>query len=82
MYESLFAHVKDEFFFQTCDPLRHPLIFYLAHSSCFYINKLVTASIIKVKDRINPTYESLFAIGVDEMDWDDLITKKNWPRYY
>ena len=32
------------------------------------------------KTRINPRFESLFAVGVDEMSWDDLgDTRYDWP---
>ena len=51
------------------DPLRFPLIFYLAHTAVFYINKLVSGRVIKHIDRINPNFESKFAVGVDEMSW-------------
>jgi 5-histidylcysteine sulfoxide synthase/putative 4-mercaptohistidine N1-methyltranferase len=44
----------------------------------FYINKLILAQLID--RRINPVYESLFAVGVDEMSWDDLDeTHYDWP---
>jgi len=69
LYEALFAQVKDEGLFIQADPLRHPLIFYLAHTSVFYVNKFITAGLIKVNERINPTFESKFAVGVDEMSW-------------
>jgi len=33
-----------------------------------------------LKDRINPKFESLFAVGVDEMSWDDLSESHYaWP---
>src|SRR5665647_3929205 len=56
--------------YRTADPLRHPLIFYFGHTAAFYINKLVFSKIIET--RINPKFEAMFAIGVDEMSWDDL----------
>jgi hypothetical protein len=83
--------VTDEGHYVRADPLRHPLIFYLAHTACFYINKLVISGILSPKERINPHFESLFAIGVDEMQWfilfykinpilrDDLTITKEWP---
>ena len=62
----------------TADPLRHPLIFYFGHTAAFYINKLVISKILD--NRINPKFESMFAIGVDEMSWDDLSQSNyNWP---
>lgn len=75
LYESL---ARDEAFYLRADPLRHPLIFYLGHTAVFYINKLSVAKL--VSSRINPAYESMFAIGVDEMSWDDLNEAHyNWP---
>ena len=33
-----------------------------------------------IGERINSTYESMFAVGVDEMSWDDLDeTHYDWP---
>ncbi len=64
--------------YRTADPLRHPLIFYYGHTAAFYINKLVISKILE--DRINPRFESMFAIGVDEMSWDDLNQSNyKWP---
>ncbi len=75
LYESI---ARDEGFYLRADALRHPLVFYLGHTAVFYINKLKIARI--VSQRINPAYESMFAIGVDEMSWDDLNEAHyNWP---
>ena len=78
-YEKLFEMLKsDAVFYKKANPLRHPLIFYFGHTATFFINKLILAKIIK--KRINPTFESIFAIGVDEMSWDDLDEKNyDWP---
>lgn len=78
-YESLFTLVTDEkAYFQKADPLRHPIIFYYGHTATFFINKLKLAKIID--ERIDPKLESIFAVGVDEMSWDDLNEKHyNWP---
>lgn len=75
----LYDHlVDDETFYHRPEPLRHPLIFYLGHTSTFYINKLNISRLSE--KRINPEFESMFAIGVDEMSWDDLDDKNyNWP---
>ncbi len=52
--------------------------FYLGHTAVFFINKLYLAKIID--RRINPKFESIFAIGVDEMSWDDLDNRHyDWP---
>ena len=69
VYEQLFSLVTEEGHFVKADPLRHPLIFYLAHTAVFYINKLCSGRLITYLQRINPEYESKFAIGVDEMSW-------------
>ncbi|WP_029909955.1 5-histidylcysteine sulfoxide synthase [Pelobacter seleniigenes] len=75
LYDTL-AH--DNAFYLRAEQLRHPLIFYLGHTAVFYINKLVVAKIID--ERINPHYEAMFAIGVDEMSWDDLNDENyDWP---
>jgi 5-histidylcysteine sulfoxide synthase/putative 4-mercaptohistidine N1-methyltranferase len=77
--EKLYSQLKsDEVFYRRGDPLRHIILFYLGHTAVFFINKLFLAKIIDT--RINPAFESIFAIGVDEMSWDDLNEKNyNWP---
>ena len=79
LFESLFDLLKDEsVFYRHSEPTRHPMIFYFGHTATFYINKLVLAQVID--KRINPDFESLFAIGVDEMAWDDMDNARyNWP---
>ena len=33
-----------------------------------------------ISERINPAFESMFAVGVDEMSWDDLNDANyDWP---
>jgi len=77
--ERLYETLKDDqTFFLRADRLRHPLIFYFGHTATFFINKLTIARLID--KRINPAFESMFAVGVDEMSWDDLdATHYNWP---
>lgn len=77
--EALLEVLKyDETFYRRADPLRHPLIFYFGHTAVFYINKLLLAQL--VDRRIHPVFESLFAVGVDEMSWDDLNEAHyDWP---
>ena len=77
--EKLFSVIaSDEAFYRRADPLRHPLIFYLGHTAVFYVNKLVLAK--AAPKRIEPRFESIFAIGVDEMSWDDLDEQNyDWP---
>ena len=78
-YESLFNIVHNEkAYFQKADTLRHPILFYYGHTATFFINKFKLAKIIDT--RINPHLESIFAVGVDEMSWDDLNEKHyEWP---
>ena len=64
VYEQLFEMLStDEAYFIRAEPLRHPLIFYYGHTSAVYINKMMDAGIIK--ERVNPDYETMFAVGVD-----------------
>lgn len=79
-YESLFETlVDDRAYYQKSIPLRHPLIFYYGHTATFFVNKLMLAGLIE--HRVDPKLESMFAIGVDEMSWDDLNdTHYVWPK--
>ena len=79
-YELLFETlVSDEAYYIKPITLRHPLIFYLGHTATFFTNKLILARVIT--HRINPRLESMFAVGVDEMSWDDLdTTHYDWPK--
>ncbi|MBN2216036.1 MAG: 5-histidylcysteine sulfoxide synthase [Pirellulales bacterium] len=75
LYETL---ASQQAFYLRPEPLRHPLIFYLGHTAVFYVNKLIAAKI--TSQRIHPQFESMFAIGVDEMSWDDLDDAHyDWP---
>ncbi|MDR4516425.1 MAG: 5-histidylcysteine sulfoxide synthase [Nitrosomonas sp.] len=78
-YEQLFQTLRnDEAYYKKPISLRHPLIFYYGHTATFFVNKLVLAGLIT--ERINPKFESMFAVGVDEMSWDDLDnTHYDWP---
>ncbi|MDN5063821.1 5-histidylcysteine sulfoxide synthase [Aliarcobacter butzleri] len=79
--EKLFDLLNDkEFLYQQPNKLRHPLIFYYGHTATFFINKLVLANILE--NRLNKDFESIFAIGVDEMSWDDLNSSNyKWPTF-
>ncbi|WP_309400775.1 5-histidylcysteine sulfoxide synthase [Cerasicoccus maritimus] len=81
IYEKLFEPmVSQEAFVTRADPLRHPLIFYYGHTAVFYINKLILGKFLK--ERLDPHLESLCAIGVDEMSWDDLNEAHYvWPDH-
>jgi 5-histidylcysteine sulfoxide synthase len=68
-------------FYLNPDPLRNRLIFYLGHTAVFYINKLIQVGLMKA--RINPTYETLFEIGVDPETPAELATAIkdiDWPE--
>jgi len=74
VYESLFETlVDDQAFYAEANALRHPIIFYFGHTATFFINKLIIGKTIN--KRIDPKLESMFAVGVDEMSWDDLNEK-------
>jgi 5-histidylcysteine sulfoxide synthase/putative 4-mercaptohistidine N1-methyltranferase len=76
-YESLFELLEDDkIFYIRPNKNRHPLVFYFGHTAVFYINKLLLSGIIL--EPIDKSFERLFAIGVDEMRWDDL-KNNNWP---
>lgn len=80
--ERLFDLLKDKEknIYKQPNRLRHPLIFYYGHTATFFINKLIVSNIIT--QRVNKEYESIFAIGVDEMSWDDLDEKNyTWPSF-
>lgn len=78
-YESLFdVLASDAAFYAKPIALRHPLIFYFGHTATFYANKLLLAKLLP--ERIDPRLESICAVGVDEMSWDDLDeTHYDWP---
>ncbi|MDQ7042974.1 MAG: 5-histidylcysteine sulfoxide synthase [Sulfurimonas sp.] len=80
LFEKVFELLKDDtVFYEQSEKSRHPMIFYFGHTATFFINKLLSMKIIN--DRVNPDYESIFAIGVDEMSWDDMDSAKyNWPK--
>jgi len=80
IFEKIFELLKeDEVFYQKSEPTRHPMIFYFGHTATFFINKLILMKTIK--ERINPEFESIFAVGVDEMEWDDTeSTHYRWPK--
>jgi 5-histidylcysteine sulfoxide synthase/putative 4-mercaptohistidine N1-methyltranferase len=79
LYESLFSLInEDEAFILRPEPLRHPLIFYYGHTAVFYVNKLLLGKFIT--SRVNNQIESVCAVGVDEMSWDDLSPGNyQWP---
>lgn len=71
LFESLFELFRsDAVFYEQPEPTRHPMIFYFGHTAVFYINKLVLSGALN--EGINPRFEALFAVGVDEMVWDNM----------
>ncbi len=80
IFEKIFDVLKsDEVFYKKSEITRHPMIFYFGHTATFFVNKLINMKIIK--ERINPQFESIFAVGVDEMEWDDLESGHyRWPK--
>ncbi len=78
-YESLFdCLANDQAFYTKSISLRHPLIFYYGHTATFFVNKLMLTRMIS--ERLNHRFESMFAVGVDEMSWDDLNDANyQWP---
>ena len=78
-YEQLFELLASEqAYYIKSISLRHPLIFYLGHTATFFINKLLLAGLLT--QRVNASFESIFAVGVDEMSWDDLDeVNYAWP---
>ena len=80
LYESLFEILNDPMaMYEQPNPLRHPLIFYYGHTATFFINKFAYAKIIK--GRVDEQLENMFAIGVDEMAWDDMNDNHyTWPK--
>ena len=80
LFEKVFELLKDDtVFYRKSEPTRHPMIFYFGHTATFFINKLISMKIIH--KRINPDFESVFAVGVDEMSWDDMENSRySWPE--
>jgi len=140
VYETLMRSLSDDkHYYGFPNPLRRPLVFYLGHTACFYINKFVAAGLLTVRaslapshdldthiasgstllpatraplslslscsysrgvtfvcsidrwlsssfgcvqeaERVNAHFEEIFAVGVDEMSWDDMIDDHfAWP---
>lgn len=80
LFEKIFELlVSDEVFYKKSEPSRHPMIFYFGHTATFFINKLILMKIIE--KRVDANFESIFAVGVDEMEWDDVNSKNYaWPK--
>ncbi len=79
LYERLFEHLTDpRAWYEKAIPIRHPLIFYFGHTAAFFVNKLRVAGLVDY--RLDSALEATFAVGVDEMSWDDLEEHNGeWP---
>lgn len=78
LFEALFTLFEEPTYYLQSEPTRQPMIFYFGHTAVFFINKLYLAKVIA--ERIDPEFEKIFAVGVDEMQWDDLQKQHyNWP---
>ncbi|MDH5465768.1 MAG: DinB family protein, partial [Thiovulaceae bacterium] len=79
LFEKLFEPLASvNTYYKAPDEQRHPILFYFGHTATFFINKLIIAK--ELEERINPMFESMFAIGVDEMSWDDMDSSHyEWP---
>ena len=77
--EKIYDLLKDKsHLYEQPNKLRHPIIFYYGHTATFFVNKLLNAKLIS--ERVNKSFEATFAIGVDEMSWDDLNSSNYvWP---
>lgn len=78
LYEMLFSSIKsDDTLYQSPDPLRNPLVFYLGHTAAFYINKFKMAGL--VDKGVNEEWDRLFAVGVDPDLPESLDVSDYWP---
>jgi hypothetical protein len=77
-YEQLFEVLTcEEAYLRKPIALRHPLIFYSAIPRPSSSTSCCSPA---GAERINPRFESMFAVGVDEMSWDDLNEAHyDWP---
>lgn len=79
LYEMLFSSIKsDETLYQSPDPLRNPLIFYLGHTAAFYINKLRLTGLLD-QEGVHEKWDQLFAVGVDPDLPEELDVASIWP---
>lgn len=81
--EILFSSLKgkEAFIQPPLHGLRHPMIFYYGHTATLFVNKLLVAKIIS--QPVNPYFERIFEVGVDEMSWDDMSKNEmQWPEVH
>jgi 5-histidylcysteine sulfoxide synthase len=78
LYELLFSAIKvDSTLYESPDPLRNPLVFYLGHTAAFYINKFKLAGLID--HGVHEEWDQLFAVGVDPNLPQNLEVSEFWP---
>ncbi len=78
LYEMLFSSIQSEdTLYQSPDPLRNPLVFYLGHTAAFYVNKFKMAGLIE--KGVNEEWDRLFAVGVDPDLPESLDVSDYWP---
>lgn len=78
LYECLFSSIiNDESYYESPDPLRNPLIFYLGHTAAFYINKMKIVGLIE--NGVHENWDKLFAVGVDPNLPENLDVSSYWP---
>lgn len=78
LYELLFSAIKeDSTLYESPDPLRNPLVFYLGHTAAFYVNKFKLAGLIN--NGVHEQWDQLFAVGVDPNLPQNLEVSAYWP---
>ncbi len=81
--EQIYAGLRDVKGFYTIPyhKLRHPFVFYIAHSAALYDNKFHRAGLIE--EKVNADFGKLFEAGVDEMSWDNMHNHdlSVWPPF-
>ncbi|KAL0237389.1 hypothetical protein PCE1_000786 [Barthelona sp. PCE] len=63
--------LPEKLLYVKTNPVRQPLCWYLGHTASFAMNKMRISGLIS--HYVDKELESLFAVGVDEMNWDSLL---------
>ena len=71
--------VRESAFYESPDPLRRPLIFYLGHTAAFFVNKLRAAGLVAPGRGVDPELDQLLAVGVDPARASELNDGSLWP---
>ncbi|OEU96348.1 SUMF1/EgtB/PvdO family nonheme iron enzyme [Streptomyces oceani] len=79
-YETLFRGVlpSRESFHTRVHPLRLPLVFYLAHTAAFYVQKLKLVGLVEERGVV-PELDERMERGVSPEDPDELAELPAWP---